>query len=132
MKRNTSQRRAIRWALRESGRPLTPGEILDVGRERVASLGIATVYRNLKILEEDGWAVSVQLPGEPLRYEVAGKPHHHHFLCRKCGGAFDVEGCPGDARSLLPDGFVLESHELVLYGLCRECRSKEPGPREGT
>lgn len=132
MNRDTSQRRAIRWALRESGRPLTPDEILEVGKERVASLGIATVYRNLKALEEAGWAVPVELPGEPRRYEVAGKPHHHHFLCRSCGGVFDVEGCPGDARSLLPDGFVLESHDLVLYGCCRGCRSREPGSGEAS
>lgn len=121
MGRETEQRRAIRRALRETGRPLTADEVLERGRDGCPTLGIATVYRNLKALEAEGWAVAVELPGEPSRYEVAGKPHHHHFLCRGCEGAFEVEGCPGDVRGVVPDGFVLESHEVVLYGVCPGC-----------
>ena len=121
MRRDTEQRRAIRRALREAGRPLTPEEVLEAGRRDVATLGIATVYRNLKALAADGWASAVELPGEAVRYEVAGKPHHHHFLCRACEGAFEVDGCPGDVGAVVPDGFVLESHEVVLYGVCPTC-----------
>lgn len=121
MTRDTPQRRAIRRVLRESGRPLTPDEVLAAGRERVPGLGIATVYRNLKALHVQGWVEPVELPGEPVRYEVAGKPHHHHFLCRACQGAFEVHGCPGDPEELVPEGFRLESHDVVLYGTCPDC-----------
>ncbi len=121
MRRDTPQRRAIRHALREAGRPLTPEEVLETGRRRVASLGIATVYRNLKALQREGFAEPVELPGEPVRYEVAGKPHHHHFLCRSCAQAFEVDGCPGAVEPLLPDGFTLEDHDVVLYGTCADC-----------
>lgn len=121
MERDTPQRRAIRRALRDAGRPLTPEEVLGVGRERVPTLGIATVYRNLKALHGEGFAAAVELPGEPTRYEVAGKPHHHHFLCRSCAQAFEVEGCPGAVEPLVPTGFRLEGHEVVLYGVCADC-----------
>ncbi|TVR65618.1 MAG: transcriptional repressor [Gemmatimonadales bacterium] len=121
MHRDTRQRRAIRRALEEAGHPLSPQELLDLAQEEVKSLGIATVYRNIRALQDDGWLETVELPGEPPRYEVAGKGHHHHFHCRDCDRVFEVEGCPGNIQAITPDGFKLERHEFVLYGLCDSC-----------
>ncbi len=122
MERDTPQRRAIREALTRAGRPMSPAEVLDAGKALAAGLGIATVYRNLKLLTESGWLCPVDLPGETTRYEVSGKPHHHHFLCRECDRAFEVaEHCPGNHRFTAPSGFSVEAHEIVLYGVCAAC-----------
>lgn len=121
MRRETRQRRAIRRTLEEAGHPLSPKELLEGGRKYVAGLGIATVYRNLKTLLDDGSITSVELPGEAPRYEMSGKDHHHHFHCRECDRVYEVDGCPSDIRSVTPDGFRVESHEFVLYGLCGTC-----------
>jgi Fur family transcriptional regulator, ferric uptake regulator len=121
MQRDTRQRRAIRKAFREAGHPLSPQELLELAQEHVESLGIATVYRNLRSLQEEGWLEAVELPGEPARYEVAGKGHHHHFHCRDCDRVYEVEGCPGNLKDVTPKGFKLERHEFVLYGLCDAC-----------
>lgn len=121
MERDTVQRRTIRSVLDDAGRPLSPREVLKAGKDHVPSLGMATVYRTLNSLLEEGFVAAVELPGEPARYEVAGKPHHHHFHCRRCDQVFEVPGCPGNLRSVVPDGFHLESHEVVLYGSCAEC-----------
>jgi Fur family transcriptional regulator, ferric uptake regulator len=121
MARNTAQRRAIRQALVDADRPLSPREVLDAAQQEVTGLGIATVYRNLKALVDDGWLAPVELPGEPPRYEVAGKSHHHHFVCRGCDRVYELSGCPGDLASLVPPGFRLDSHEVVLYGRCSTC-----------
>ncbi len=122
MERDTPQRRAIREVLTRAGRPMSPAEVLDAGRALTTGLGIATVYRNLKLLTESGWLCSVDLPGETTRYEVSGKPHHHHFLCRECDRAFEVvEHCPGNQRFSAPSGFRVEAHEVVLYGVCATC-----------
>lgn len=128
MPRKTHQRLAIRQALAEAGRPLTPREILAAARKRASTLGIATVYRNLKVLMAEGALHSVELPGAPDRYELAGKDHHHHFHCRACDRVYEVEDCPGDIQSLTPAGFELEDHEIYLYGLCGDCASAS-GPR---
>ena len=82
--RDTPQRRALRAALERADRPLSPAEALDAARRDAPGLGIATVYRNLRALVEEGWLDEVALPGAPSRYEVAGKHHHHHFRCRVC------------------------------------------------
>ncbi len=119
--RKTQQRGAIRHALRQADRPLSPQEILDSARDSVPGLGIATVYRNVKALVGDGWLRTVDLPGAPSRYEVAGKDHHHHFHCRSCDRVFEVEECPGTLQDIAPQGFELHSHEIILYGTCDSC-----------
>lgn len=121
MQRETKQRKAIRDALEDAGHPLSPKELLSLARDQVSGLGIATVYRNISALQEEGWIVPVELPGEPPRYEVAGKAHHHHFHCRECDKVYEIEGCPGNLQSVTPVGFQLETHEVVLYGLCEIC-----------
>lgn len=123
MERNTSQRRAIQQVLQEAGRPLSPEEILKAAQAIAPGIGIATVYRALKDFTQEGWTSPVQIPGESARYEIAGKAHHHYFYCRSCHKAFDVDKCPGDLRKLAPKGFVLENHEVVLYGLCISCKT---------
>jgi len=121
MQRETKQRRAIREALESAGHPLSPRELHEAAQDRVEGIGIATIYRNLKALQDDGFLVPVELPGEPPRYEIAGKGHHHHFHCRQCDRVFEVEGCPGNLKAVTPAGFKLERHEFVLYGLCQYC-----------
>jgi len=123
MQRDTNQRKAIREALLAADRPLSPQELLDAAQSRVPGMGMATVYRTVKGLLEEKWLVSVDLPGEPPRYEVAGKPHHHHFRCESCGKVYEVHGCPGAMDDLVPEGFKLRSHQITLVGVCGECSS---------
>lgn len=121
MKRRTRQRDAIRLAFESAARPLAPSECLGLAQGDVPELGIATVYRTIKRLLEDGVLRVVALPGAPDRYEVAGKHHHHHFHCRVCDGVFEVETCPGGFTAMAPGGFRLERHDVTLYGLCPVC-----------
>ncbi|WEF33703.1 Fur family transcriptional regulator [Pseudoduganella chitinolytica] len=123
MERTTRQRSAIRAAMEAAARPLSPQEILDAVRTSVPETGIATVYRNIKLLLADGTIQPVTLPGENPRYEMAqlAHHHHHHFHCVPCDRVFDVEGCPGTMEHLAPAGFVIDHHELTLYGVCADC-----------
>lgn len=121
MERNTRQRASIRDAIAAAARPLLPQEVLDAAQSNVPGLGIATVYRNLKSLTEDGTLKEVKLPGENARYEIAGHSHHHHFQCLQCHKVFDVHACPGDLSGIAPEGFKVKEHDLTLYGDCKDC-----------
>jgi Fur family ferric uptake transcriptional regulator len=129
MERQTRQRAAIQRVFEETDRPLDPQEVLGSAQRYVPQLGIATVYRTLKSLVDDGNLTAVMLPGENPRYERAGLRHHHHFQCRRCQKVFDLDGCPGglarlspsDFTELTPPGFTLEDHEVILYGRCDVC-----------
>jgi len=123
MERQTPQRDAIRAALQRAGRPLAPDEVLALARKRCRTLGQATVYRTLAAGVAEGWLATVELPHGPTRYELADLPHHHHFECVACRKVFDVEGCPGGMNHLVPEGFTLDHHEVLLYGKCEACAS---------
>ena len=123
--RLTPQRRAILSVLEEAAGPLTAREVLDQAGRDADSLGLATVYRNLNLLEDAGLIVAVHLPNDPTRYEPAGARHHHHFRCESCDLVFEVAGsCPVSPLegSTLPGGFRVRRHELTFYGMCRDCR----------
>ena len=119
MERHTRQRHAIQQAIDEARRPLSPQEVLEASQVEVPGMGIATVYRNLKMMLEAGSIELVVLPGDNARYESrhAAQHHHHHFQCRTCGKVFDVQGCVDGYAKLAPPGFTVEDHELTLYGL---------------
>ena len=70
---------------------------------------------------EAGELESVEIAGEPPRYERAGKGHHHHFACERCDRVFDLAGCLENLRKLLPPKFRVRSHAVTLYGLCAAC-----------
>lgn len=123
-KRNTKQKTAIREAFAEANRPLAPEEVLRSARQRHPMLGIATVYRNIQALVEEGWLQAVEVPGDPARYELAGKKHHHHFQCNACRKVYDLEGCAVESKPKLPRGFRASSHEFYVYGTCAACVSQ--------
>lgn len=107
--------------LREALHALTPPEIHERAQRQHSRLGIATVYRALHALVEAGELTEVRLPGEScVRYELAAKPHHHHFRCQTCNRLFDLPGCV-PLTKLMPPGFRMLRHDIVLYGLCAQC-----------
>jgi Fur family ferric uptake transcriptional regulator len=125
MERATRQREAIRSVMQDSHRPLSPREVLKAARLEMNALGLATVYRTLKLLVAEGSVQVIKLPGESPRYEMADSAHHHHFQCNTCRRVYDVPGCPGDLRRLAPRGFTVERHDVTLYGRCRDCSARE-------
>ena len=133
MERKTRQGKAVRHALGEARRPVSPGELLHATRRTVSTIGIATIYRHLREMLRDGHAVAVKLPGGQVCYETADKTHHHHFVCDSCERVFEVPGCPPGLRALAPEGFTVDRHEVILYGQCSrcagECRCPRSSPR---
>lgn len=122
MARSTRQNKAIRHVMALTNRPLLALEIQQKAQKEVPNLGIATVYRNLKQLVEEGVLSVVLLPGDNPRYEMADHPHHHHFVCESCQKVFDVHACPGSFADLLPPDFSVRHHDLTLYGQCNLCQ----------
>ncbi|MDO4904874.1 MAG: transcriptional repressor [Lautropia sp.] len=123
MKRVTRQRLEIQRVIAQAGRPLSPLEILETARQRIPTLSLATIYRNLRELQDARLLAPVPMPGNITLYEghEAQAHHHHHFQCNQCRRVFDIEGCPGGLEGMLPAGFVLDRHEVTLYGTCADC-----------
>lgn len=122
MIRQTRQRTAILEVIKESGRPLTTNEILELGKLVVPNLGLRTVYRNLKELMDAQKIVCVDYPGQPSRYEIVTTQEHCvHFICRKCGKLFHLDIETPDLSITPPEGFQVDGEEIILYGNCHAC-----------
>lgn len=120
--RKTRQRTAIREAFETADRPLSPLQVLEAAQTAAEGLGIATVYRNIKEMVDEGWLSALDLPGAPTLYERSGKAHHHHFHCDGCSRVFELHGCIPRIEQLAGRRFSVRRHELVLYGRCADCR----------
>ncbi len=116
---------AVTRLLEEAQGPLSADEVRQALAE--TGIGIATVYRLLKRGVEDGRYIPIEIPNGPTHYEPADRPHHHHFECLTCHRVYDVMGCPGHLDELTPEGFSLESHDVLLRGHCVTC-SETPTP----
>ncbi len=126
VQRKTKQLEAIRRVITEAGGPLTIDEIHRRASDESSNLGIATVYRTIKRLLQLGEVRSLVLPEGETRYEPLDRGHHHHFRCRLCDVVYDLDICPLSipGGTTLPGGFVVENHEVTLYGLCPSCVEK--------
>ena len=122
----TQQKLALTRVLQRAERPLTPAEICRAGKKAIPTLGIATVYRALKQLVEEGRVRLVEIPGTSPHYESTARQHHHFFFCRHCRRLYNLVGCVYGVAGLAPERFTVEGHEIVLYGRCAECGGKAP------
>lgn len=86
---------------------------------------LATVYRNLNVLEKAGEVDALLSPsGEVLYRGCVGSAHHHHLICSSCGRTEEVrlEGMErGMDRLAQEHGYKLLDHTVELIGLCAEC-----------
>jgi len=120
----TQQKLTLTSLITKAERPLTPAEICRAGRKEIPSLGIATVYRALKQLAEEGQVRLVEIPGVSPHYECTARQHHHFFFCQHCHSLFNLDGCLRGVSGLAPKGFSVKRHEIVLYGECADCRGR--------
>ncbi len=119
--RETKQRQAIRRSIEESGRPLGPKEILTIAGGYAPNLGIAAVYRNLKILSEKGDLEPVRIPGQSTLYQERGAGDQSRFVCTRCSRVFNLNGKVRDEKAPLPNGYTVERREILFYGTRDEC-----------
>ena len=91
--------------------------------EELDSIGLRTVYRAVRRMEEMGEIVRIKVQGMAERYELSSiaSIHHHHFHCTSCDSLFDIHGCPGGLSELLPKGFTMNGHDILLTGKCNFC-----------
>lgn len=105
---------------------MTVEELHKIVKRKNPSIGIATIYRALKMFCECGLCRELRLGDGMIRYEHKyGHAHHDHFTCLKCNKlieATDPEIERLQEKLARKIGFKLQGHLLILYGLCKECK----------
>ena len=126
IRRETKQREAILNMLRGANSHPTADWVYDEVRKVIPIISKGTVYRNLKILREDGKISELNLNGTVSRYE-GNQENHYHFRCEKCGRIFDLDEPVNnelDERVAKRTGFTVSYHQLEFRGLCKDCQQK--------
>ena len=95
--------------------------IHDKARNVVPSLGIATVYRNLKSMSEEGKIVAIETNNGSVHYDACVR-EHAHFICEKCNSILDIEFPEVPFSEAEKAGFKVKRGKVVLYGLCPNCK----------
>ncbi|NSW76385.1 MAG: transcriptional repressor [Candidatus Atribacteria bacterium] len=137
-KRITPSRKAIVEVLEEQRKHLSAEEIYSCLREKHKKVGIATVYRNLELLSQMGIVHRVNFGDGKEHYEIARIPalHHHHLVCTVCGRVIDYQDFRKEEHEFMEGlgrvletkyDFLIQSHQLYFYGICKDCRLKEVG-----
>lgn len=128
MQRNSKKRNAILECLRQTDSHPNAEWIYSRLKPTFPDLSIATVYRNLRLLQEEGVIDSLGVVCGQERFDGDTGPHSH-AVCRVCGKVFDLP------PAVLPEewlrdaidrtGFSLSACAVQLTGVCKECSAKE-------
>jgi Fur family ferric uptake transcriptional regulator len=104
---------------------VTAEQIYRMLGKRDPHIGLATIYRTLKLLCDAGLAQERHFGAQTQFDNVSHKGHHDHLICTSCGKIVEFENC--DIERLQEEvaqrnGFLIQTHKLELYGLCSKCR----------
>ncbi len=121
----TKQRSEILDYLVKAKDHLTPEAIYRELNKKDPSLGRATVFRTLRILEDAGLADKIMLANGRNAYEHKfAKPHHDHLICVGCSRIIEftnetIENTQNKITSGF--GFTPLWHRHEIFGRCRKC-----------
>jgi Fur family ferric uptake transcriptional regulator len=122
--RITPQREMIIDALLSGEHHLTAEEIFGQVQTRTSAVNIATIYRTLDMLVEQGIATRTDLGGQ-IVYSPAGHGPHIHLVCRHCSYVIDADAqvlVALDEQLQRDYGFVADLRHISLFGTCQECK----------
>ncbi len=102
-------------------------EIYDEIRKIDSNIGLATIYRTLKLFVELDILTELNFGDGSIRYDIKcldSGHNHHHLICTKCGKIIEVkddslEDLEREIEKIY--GFQVENHKCKFTGICKEC-----------
>jgi Fur family ferric uptake transcriptional regulator len=126
--RRSRQRDLVARAFFAMGGHVPVDSLVSRVRQLEPAIGVATVYRTMKLLAELGLAVPRDFGDGRARYEPASHRHghsHDHLVCTGCGAIVEFESHRIEALQLRlarRHGFEVQRRHVELYGRCAACR----------
>jgi Fur family ferric uptake transcriptional regulator len=121
---------ALLAVLRQADAELSGQELHERLKQASQRLGLATVYRNLRLLQRSGLVRCRKLPNGESVYAPLERDDHH-LTCVSCGHSETLPICPVGTGGLglttvLLQGFKPLFHTFELHGLCSSCQQSGP------
>ena len=99
----------------------TADMIYASAREIEPNISLGTVYRNLKLLADEGVIITLETEDKRLHYD-GDTSRHSHFICNKCGRIVDLfkpSKTPDEIKEL---GLEVMGEKCIYYGHCVDCK----------
>ena len=101
----------------------------DIEKKTGESIDRVTVYRTLQTFVESGIIHLIPTTDNSIKYALCKNDcapgHHHdnhvHFICDECSKTICLEDVTIPSVKL-PKGFTPQHSEMVVTGVCGECR----------
>lgn len=96
-------------------------DIHEAVRRTGGRVGLATVYRHLRVLAEQGSGDTIRGAGGETRYRLRCCSFTHHLICRVCGRSVEVDGreiWEWARRVASRTGYTLTGYAVELAGEC--------------
>lgn len=121
----SKQREIILDTLKSNVVHPTAEYIYEILKKEDSKISLATLYRNLNQLAENG--IIKKIDGLESSSHYDHNTHaHYHFICDNCKKVFDVScGIAPDIVKKIEDetGFIVSSHDIIIHGICKNCKN---------
>lgn len=127
LRRFSRQRQMVLDVVKNRTKHPTADKVYEILKKDHLEISLGTVYRNLNLLSEMGEISRVETSSVKDHFDGNQHPHAH-FVCRKCGGVFDLNL---DISQLLQSAkgvegsFQVEDCKVLVQGVCEDCLKKE-------
>ena len=125
---HSSQREQILDIFLKTERHPTINDLYDLVRKKNPKIGLATVYRTMRVICDTGLARETDFGDGLRRFEHKHKHQHHdHLICLKCGRIIEVMS--PEIEKLQENlakkhRFKAVRHRMEIFGICRTCERK--------
>lgn len=126
--RITPQREMIVHIIAHCKCHMSAEEVMENLREKTSSINIATVYRTLDLLVENGLASRFYLGNGKTAYATGEHGPHIHLVCKHCGSVTEItesDISPSLDRIEKLYDFDCHPYHFSINGLCGDCRHSQ-------
>ena len=123
--RITPQREMIIQIIAHCNRHMSAEEVMEEVRGKTNLINIATVYRTLDLLVENGLASRFNLGSGKIAYATGEHGPHVHLVCKHCGHVAEIA-----EQDILPSlqkiekqySFDCHPYHFSIHGVCQKCK----------
>ena len=124
--RNTKQKEIIYKSVTTRCDHPTAEMVYSEVKGVLPQISLATVYRNLSQLAEQGKIKRIAVPSAPDRFDKTIS-EHSHFFCSECNSVFDLDFEEVDSfvkSTAKNHDCRIDKIDILFAGKCKECINK--------
>lgn len=130
----TKQRQTVlKIIINNRDKYLSIEEIFNELKRSNSHVGLATVYRTIKLFEKIGFIQHIALDKGYISYRIVDpeeKQEHNHLICEICGNVIDIQNLIDIPKELLElfeskvfieKGITVNKQKVQFFGICKKC-----------